>query len=201
MDTLQDRRHCATRSRVSKLWAEPAEAQWGFKGVELCSQHVDELVSTSSIQQGRRKRTRNESRKEQQCFSKVKKQKKNRNKKWPCISDFFFAGRESGRMKSLSCSLSVGLDVQPSVSSSWQQLNAAWQASLACRSRPSTCAESLRQALVVVVALSFNPARHTHTFNTHSLFFTDRTPKLNKQQSLYHVWVCWSRRPTWWPRS
>lgn len=56
MDTLQDRPHCATWRRVSERSAEPAETQWSFKGVELCSQHVDELVSMSSVQQGPRTR-------------------------------------------------------------------------------------------------------------------------------------------------
>lgn len=51
MDTLQDGPHCAAWSRESRRSAEPAEAQWGLKGVELCSQHVDELLSTSSRQQ------------------------------------------------------------------------------------------------------------------------------------------------------
>lgn len=192
MDTLQDRPLCATWSRESKRSAEPAEAQWGFKGVELCSQHVDELVSMSSSQQGRstRTRTRNASKEQQPCFSKVKR--------WPCILFIYFFifmiwQTESGGMKSLSRShwvsdwmCSRARPMSAGAGDGWMRrarrrslskppLHFCWEP------RRSFCPEpeALVVVVVVVVALCFTRAKlwhtHTHSTRTHTIPFTNWT--------------------------
>lgn len=154
MDTLQDRPYCATWSRVSKRWDEPAEAQWGFKrGWTLQSAcrwaglHVLHPA-------GMKNKSKKWVKKTTAMLFQSKKKKKEKRKSGYVFLISFWQGESAARWSpSAAAWVSDWMCSSARVSRSWQQLNAAWQASLAAEAAPPLLLRASNKALVVVVAL------------------------------------------------